>query len=233
MIHLTVAGDADAGAPTGARGVAVGVEEALAQRGVAHVALSGGDTPADTYRLLPRCVRDWSNVHIWLGDERCVPLDDPESNWNLVQRTLLSQPLDPPPHRHPVPGIDGDPVQAAAAYERELREHVPGDPPRLDVALQGLGEDGHTASLFPEDAALEERERAVLAVHGAKPPFERVTFTLPVLWAARHVVMLAEGAGKAWAIGAMQAGPNPRVPASLLADGTEVELIADHGSAPS
>jgi 6-phosphogluconolactonase len=232
MIHLTVAGDADAAARTTAQRIAEGIEEALAQRGVAHVALSGGHTPAETYRLLPRCVHDWSNVHIWLGDERCVPLDDPESNWNLVQRTLLAHPLDPPPHTHPVPGIDGDPEQAAAAYERELRAHLPDAPPRLDVALQGLGEDGHTASLFPEDSALEERERWVVAVHGAKPPFERVTMTLPVLRAARRIVMLAEGAGKAWAIGAMQAGPNPRVPASLLAE-TEVELIADHGSAPS
>jgi 6-phosphogluconolactonase len=233
MIHLTVAGDADAAARTTAQRIAEGIEEALAERGVAHVALSGGDTPATTYRLLPQVVRDWSNVHLWLGDERCVALDDPESNWNLVQRTLLAQPLDPPPHAHPVPGIDRDPQQAAAAYERELREHVPGDPPRLDVALQGLGEDGHTASLFPEDAALQERERWCVAVHGVKPPFERVTFTLPVLWAARHVLMLAEGAGKAWAISAMQAGPSPRVPASLLAEGTDVELIADHGSAPS
>jgi len=233
MIHLTVAGDADAAARTTAQRIAEGIEEALAQRGVAHIALSGGDTPADTYRVLPRCVRDWSNVHVWLGDERCVPLDDPESNWNLVERTLLSQRLDPPPHPHPVPGVDGNPEQAAAAYERELRAHFPDAPPRFDVALQGLGEDGHTASLFPEDSALEERERWVVAVHGAKPPFERVTLTLPVLRAARRIVMLAEGAGKAWAIGAVQSGPNPRVPASLLADGAEVELIADHGSAPS
>jgi 6-phosphogluconolactonase len=232
MITVTVAGDEDAAARMTAQRVAEGIEQALAERGVAHVALSGGETPAATYRLLPQVVQDWSNVHLWLGDERCVPLDDPESNWNLVQRTLLAQPLEPPPHTHPVPGIDGDPEQAAAAYERELRTHLPDDPPRFDVALQGLGEDGHTASLFPEDPALEERERRVVAVHGAKPPFERVTITLPVLWAAHKVIMLAEGAGKAWAIGAMQAGPSPRVPASLLAEGTDVELIADHGSAP-
>lgn len=233
MIRVTVAGDENAAARTTAERIADGIQQALAERGVAHIALSGGHTPAETYRLLPRFVRDWSNVHVWLGDERCVPLDDPESNWNLVTRTLLSQPLDPPPHTHPVPGVDGDPQQAAAAYERELRATVPGDPPRLDVALQGLGEDGHTASLFPEDPALEERERWVVAVHGAKAPFDRVTFTLPVLRAARKIVVLAEGAGKAWAIGAMQSGPNPRVPASLLAEGTDVELIADHGSAPS
>ncbi len=233
MITVTVAGDEDAAAQTTALRIADAIEQALARRGVAHVALSGGGTPAATYRMLPRYVHDWSNVHLWLGDERCVPLDDPESNWNLVERTLLCQSLEPAPHAHPVPGIDGDPAAAAEAYERELRATLPDDPPQFDVALQGLGEDGHTASLFPEDPALEERERWVVPVHGAKPPFERVTFTLPVLWAARKVIVLAEGAGKAWAIGAMQGGPSPRVPASLLAEGTDVELIADHGSAPS
>jgi 6-phosphogluconolactonase len=232
MITLTVAGDEDDAARTTAGRIASAIDEALAARGTAHVALAGGRTPAATYRLLPRLVPSWGDVHLWFGDERCVPLDDPDSNHALVAGTLLAEPLEPSPHVHPVHGAEQNPEAAAAAYERELRAAIPGDPPRLDIALLGLGEDGHTASLFPEDPVLEERERLCVHVHGTKPPFDRVTMTLPVLRAARRIVVLAEGAGKAWAISVMQAGPSPRVPASLLAEGADVELIADRGSAP-
>jgi 6-phosphogluconolactonase len=111
---------------------------------------------------------------------------------------------------------------------------VPGSTvPVLDLALLGLGEDGHTASLFPDDSALAERERLCVAVHGTKPPFERVTLTLPVLRAARKAIVLTAGAGKAWAVGAMLAGPSERVPASLLADGGPLELIVDRAAAPA
>jgi 6-phosphogluconolactonase len=185
-----------------------------------------------------------------------VPLDDPDSNHELLVRTLLARlPAGTaPPLVHAVEGAgDGDPAAAAAAYERALRAHIPGDTsrgpasagdpaagsasgtppvPQLDLALLGLGEDGHTASLFPDDPALEERERLCVPVHGSKPPFERVSLTLPVLRAARAIVVLTAGAGKAWAVGAMLAGPSPRVPASLLADGA-VELIADRAAAPA
>jgi 6-phosphogluconolactonase len=232
MITLTVAGDDDAAARTSAERIAAAIDEARRARGVAHVALSGGRTPAATYRLLPQLVPDWRGVHLWLGDERCVALEDPESNYRLVADTLLAEPLNPAPDVHPVPGIDGDPAAAAAAYERELRATIDGDPPRIDVVLLGLGEDGHTASLFPDDPVLDERERLCVAVRGTKPPFERVTMTLPMLRAIRSIVVLAEGAGKAWAIGAMQAGPSSRVPASLLAD-ADVELIVDHAGAPT
>jgi 6-phosphogluconolactonase len=165
-----------------------------------------------------------------------VPLDDPESNHALVTRTLLDGlPGDrPPPTVHAVEDAGGgDPAAAAAAYERELRARLAGagGAPTLDLALLGLGEDGHTASLFPDDAALDERERLCVAVHGRKPPFERVTLTLPALLAARAIVVLAVGAGKAWAAGATLAGPSRRVPASLLAEGA-VELIADRPAAP-
>ncbi|HEX4805603.1 MAG TPA: 6-phosphogluconolactonase, partial [Conexibacter sp.] len=220
----------------------------------AHVALAGGRTPARAYELLAGLVPDWRDVHLWFGDERCVPLDDPESNHALVARTLLARLPDAAagggrPVVHAVARAgDGDPPAAAAAYERELRTHVPGEtawgpasadhvagsgtpPPALDLALLGLGEDGHTASLFPDDPVLEERERLCVAVHGSKPPFDRVTLTLPVLRAARAIVVLTAGTGKAWAVGAMLAGPSARVPASLLADGP-VELIADRGAAP-
>lgn len=236
MIRLTAVEDAEDAARACAERVAAAIEDARSRRGAAHVALAGGRTPGRAYELLAERVADWRDVHLWLGDERCVPLNDPESNHALVVRTLLANlPAGGPrPVVHAVERAgDGDPVAAAAAYERELRAAVPGDPvPQLDLALLGLGEDGHTASLFPDDPALEERERLCVAVHGSKPPFERVTLTLPVLRAARAIVVLTAGAGKAWAVGAMLGGPSARVPASLLADGA-VELIADRSAAPA
>jgi 6-phosphogluconolactonase len=240
MIALTVTDDAEGAARACAERVATTIAAARAERGAAHIALAGGTTPARTYELLADSVDDWHDVHLWFGDERCVALDDPQSNHALVTRTLLAG-LDAAgaasrPTLHPVElAGDGDPVAAAAAYAVALRASVPGSPlPTLDLALLGLGEDGHTASLFPENAALDERERLCVAVHGSKPPFERVSLTLPALRAARKVVVLTAGMGKAWAVGAMLAGPSPRVPASLLAeDGGAVELIADRAAAPA
>jgi 6-phosphogluconolactonase len=239
VTELTVVADAEAAARTCAERVAAAIEDARAVRGVAHVALAGGRTPARTYELLAELVDDWRDVHLWFGDERCVPLDDPDSNDALVARTLLANlpddPARPRPVVHAVTGAGaGDPAAAAAGYERELRAAIPGETTRLDLALLGLGEDGHTASLFPDDAAtLDERERLCVAVHGRKPPFERVTLTLPALRAARAIVVLTAGAGKAWAVGAMLAEPSAHVPASLLGDGGAVELIADVAAAPT
>lgn len=232
MIQLTVAGDSEATARTTAERIAAAIAEARAERGVAHISLAGGRTPARTYRVLARIVDDWSGVHCWFGDERCVPLDDPDSNNRLVVENLLENASQPHPTIHPVTGAADDPAAAAAAYEQELRAALPGEPPRLDIALLGLGEDGHTASLFPNDPVLEEQERLCLSVHGTKPPFERITLTLPILRAARKTIVLAEGAGKAWAIQQLMAGPTTRIPASMLDGGEEIELIVDHTAAP-
>jgi 6-phosphogluconolactonase len=242
MITVTVADDDEAAARTCAERIALAIEEARSERGVAHIALAGGRTPGRTYELLADRVADWRDVHLWFGDERSVPLDHPDSNHLLLVRTLLTPLAErgiAPPVVHAVTGAGGDPATAAADYERELRETIPParcetpPVPALDLALLGLGEDGHTASLFPDDPVLDERERLCVAVHGTKPPFERVSLTLPVLRAARRTVVLTAGAGKAWAVGAVLAGPSHRVPASLLADGDGVELIADRAAAPA
>jgi 6-phosphogluconolactonase len=252
VIELTVVDDAEAVARTCAERIAATIATARGPRGGAHVALAGGRTPARTYELLPKLVDDWRDVHLWFGDERCVPLDDPDSNAALVRDTLIAalpaNGAGPIVHRVAAAG-DGDPRAAAAAYEAELRATVPGETtwepasaghvagsgtppvPLLDLALLGLGEDGHTASLFPDDPVLEERERLVVAVHGRKPPPDRVTFTLPLLHAARAIVVLTAGAGKADAVRAMLAGPSAHVPASLLGEGAAVELIADRSAA--
>ena len=236
MIDLTVVEDAEAAARACAEVVSAAIEAACAARGVAHVALAGGGTPARTYELLAEIVTDWRDVHLWFGDERCVPLDDPDSNNTLVRRALLDRLPDDPGSPRPIVHAvaragDGDPSAAAADYERELRANVPGTPPQLDLALLGLGEDGHTASLFPHDPVLDERERLVVAVRGRKPPPDRVTLTLPVLCAARTIVVLTAGAGKAEAVAGMLAGPTPHVPASLLGENAAVELIADRPAA--
>jgi 6-phosphogluconolactonase len=238
MIELTVVEDAEAAARTCAEVVSATIEAARAERGVVHVALAGGRTPARTYELLAEIVTDWRDVHLWFGDERCVPLDHPDSNDVLVRRALLDRLPDDPARPRPVVHAvtragDGDPAAAAAGYERQLRATIHGDPPTLDLALLGLGEDGHTASLFPDDPVLGERDRLVVAVRGRKPPPDRVTFTLPVLHAARAIVVLTAGEGKAKAVRATLAGPSVHTPASLLAEGGAVELIADRAAAPA
>jgi 6-phosphogluconolactonase len=238
MIELTVVEDAEAAARACAEVLSATIETARAERGAVHIALAGGRTPARTYELLADIVIDWRDVHLWFGDERCVPLDHADSNDTLVRRALLDRLPDDPACPRPVVHAvtragDGDPAAAAADYERELRATLHGDPPTLDLALLGLGEDGHTASLFPDDPVLGERERLVVAVRGRKPPPDRVTFTLPLLRAARAIVVLTAGEGKAEAVRAMLAGPSAHTPASLLSDSGTVELIADRAAAPA
>jgi 6-phosphogluconolactonase len=195
-----------------------------------QIALAGGVTPRATYERLATLVDDWEGVELWLGDERLVPPDDPESNYRLVAETLLRR---SGARAHPVP-TDGSAEEAAQAYSRELVERVQAGPdgtPVLDFALLGLGEDGHTASLFPHAPALQARGQPCVAVHHApKPPPDRVTLTLEVLRAARALVILAVGEGKARPAAALLSGPDPGVPASLLADGP-LELILDRAAA--
>jgi 6-phosphogluconolactonase len=194
-----------------------------------HLSLAGGTTPRAAYERLATLVDDWAGVELWLGDERLVPPDDPESNYRLLAETLL----DGGALAHAVP-TDGSAEQAASAYAREIRRRVPAGPdgvPELDLALLGLGEDGHVASLFPHAPALDARGEVCVAVHDApKPPPDRVSLTLDVLRGARSTIVLAVGEGKARAAAAALSDPDPGVPASLLADGA-LELILDRAAA--
>jgi 6-phosphogluconolactonase len=209
--------------------IAEAVREARDAGRTAHLALAGGSTPRRTYAGLPGLVGDWDGVELWLGDERAVPPGDPLSNFKTVAESLGGHPV-----LHRIAG-ESDPELAAQAYERELRERVEvhdGDGvPILDLALLGIGPDGHTASLFPGHPALEERERLCVAVHDSpKPPPTRITMTLPVLRAARRRLFLAEGADKAAALAQLVAGPDPDVPASLLG-GDATLVLADPAAA--
>ena len=152
------------------------------------------------------------HVDWWFGDERCVPPDDPDSNYQLVAESLLESADIPPARVHRVHGED-PPALAAAAYAEELVADVPANEagiPALDLAVLGLGEDGHTASLFPGDPALEVTDALAVAVVAVKPPPNRITLTLPVFRAARELLILATGAGKKDAVTRCSPGPTPR-----------------------
>ena len=199
------------------------VATALAERGVAHVALAGGTTPAATYALLEPAKLE--GVVLWFGDERCVGPEDPESNFGLVVSTLRVETAT----LHRIEGERGAEA-AAEAYELLLRDRVAVDEsgwPVLDLVLLGIGEDGHTASLFPGNPALFVEDRAVVPVHDApKPPPDRVSLSLGVLRAARVCILLAAGAGKAAAVAGALGEPTPQIPSSLL-ERERLIVIAD------
>jgi 6-phosphogluconolactonase len=206
-----------------ARGVAEWMTTAaLAAGGPFRVSLSGGGTPKTLYTLLAsdefRGRFPWARVHWYWGDERFVPHDDPDSNFDMVRQAMLARAPVPPDNIHPVP-TDGDPDAAALRYERVLRDAYGAarlDParPLFDITLLGLGSDGHTASLLPGDAALEEQERWVVAVRHGRPEV-RITLTFPVIDSSRRVAFLVSGKDKAAIFAAIQGGderpPSARV----------------------
>jgi len=165
------------------------LQTALAMKRRASLALSGGGTPGPAYRELARMTLPWERVDVYFVDERFVPPDHPESNYHLVEETLLRPLRLAPAQVFRMEGEREDRDAAARDYAALL-------PASLDVVLLGMGPDGHTASLFPGHPALEERSRRVLAVVGPKPPPWRMTLTLPTLLAANAVLMLVAGAGK-------------------------------------
>ena len=177
--------------------------QAIQLAGRFTVALSGGSTPKALYTLLatPDFAQrlSWNRVHLFWGDERCVPPDHPESNYRMVRECLLAHVQIPAENVHRMAG-EKTPQTAALEYEAELKkffELADSALPRFDLILLGLGEDGHTASLFPGSAAVNEEEHLVAAVHVDKRSTYRLTLTLPVLNAGKEVVFLVAGASKA------------------------------------
>jgi 6-phosphogluconolactonase len=197
---------------------------AFAARRGDDIAFSGGSAPGPAYELAADLEADWSLATAWWGDERCVPPDDERSNYRLVRKTLLDRVSAPPRAVHRIRGELGGEA-AAAEYDRQLAGV------ELGLAFQGIGPDGHTASLFPESPALDERERRAVAV--SHRDVERVTMTLPVLRTARIVSFLALGEQKAEAVARAFAGPpDPRLPASLVrSDGGETLVFLDRAAA--
>lgn len=197
-------------------------DAALAANGPCRVSLSGGSTPKALYALLAsgrfRNRFPWPRVHWYWGDERFVPYDHPESNYRMTQEAMLSRVPVPSENVHPIP-TDRDPAAAAHRYEHTLQQAYGAtnfNPvrPLFDVTLLGLGADGHTASLLPDEPVLEERKRWVVAVSHGRPEV-RITMTYPAIESSRRVAFLVAGKEKAEIFGAIRAG-NSRAPAARV-----------------
>ncbi len=190
------------------------INESMQANGTCSLALSGGSTPRTLYRLLSSQFRDqipWTKVHVFWGDERYVPPGDPQSNYRMARETLLDHVASPDGNVHPMPTGLPDPDVAARDYEKTLRNYFSRDWPRFDLVLLGLGEEGHTASLFPGSPALEETKRWVVAVKAPAEPPLRLTLTLPVLTEAANIYFLVAGPNKAQALYHVLTGsPDPK-----------------------
>lgn len=193
-------------------------ERCIAERGRFDWALAGGKTPEALYRLLagpPLAARiDWTRVHFFWSDERCVPPEHPDSNYRMARENLLDHVTPPRGNVHRLRG-ELPPPLAASRYEQELAAlAAPSGIPRFDLILLGMGADGHTASLFPGSSALAENKRWVVATSIAGRDVARLTFTLPLLNAAAHVLFLVAGADKARALAQPSTPDDPeRLPA--------------------
>ena len=237
-VQIKVVQNSDAVAQVAAERFVTVAAEAIREFGRFHVALSGGTTPKSLYATLSSdhyAARvDWSRVHLFWGDERCVPPDDPLSNYRMVRETLIDRVALPEENVHRIRGED-DPAVAAAAYERELRNvfGTPVGPPargaRFDLVLLGMGADGHTASLFPGLTAVSEQERWVTAAYVAEGAMWRVTCTPVIFNTAAEVLFLVVGSGKAAKLRQVLEGPHqPAVlPAQVIAtvDGNVCWLV--------
>ena len=172
---------------------------AIQQRGRCAIVLSGGHTPRPLYRLLATTHRDdvdWPRVHLFWGDERWVPATDPLSNFRMARETLLDHVSCPPEQVHPMPVDSGSPDASARQYEQTLRTFFGDAGAGPDLLLLGMGSDGHTASLFPESPALEERARWVVAATAPVEPRQRITLTIPAINRALNIFLLVAGADK-------------------------------------
>lgn len=190
------------------------INDSVRVHGRFSVALAGGSTPRSLYRLHAPQFRGqipWTKVHVFWGDERYVPPDDPQSNYRMAREALLDHVPCPAGNVHPMPTHLSDPDVAARDYEKTLKDYFSKEWPHFDLVLLGLGEEGHTASLFPRSPALEEKQRWVLAVKAPAEPPLRLTLTLPVLNHTANVHFLVAGLSKAQALHQVLTGsPDPK-----------------------
>ena len=236
-----------------AAGVAGRVAEVLEQAGRSSLVLSGGTTPRKVYEQLAlepvRGRVPWASLEIFWGDERCVAADHPESNYAMAFAALFSRLAVPADHIHRIPVEREPPDEAAKAYEKTLREFfLPGSPsspatdpeesvfPSFDLILLGMGKDGHTASLFPDDRALSETKRWVVGVSEpvGTPSVPRITITLPVINSARNVLFLVSGADKVKLVRAIFEAPGAAAksyPAARVKPRGRLTWLIDEGGA--
>jgi 6-phosphogluconolactonase len=224
-IQLIVMDDAQALYTRAAEEIAHFAGEAICTHGEFTLCLTGGSTPAAIYELLATRFQlsvDWKEIQFFWGDERCVPPDDPASNFGMANRTMLSKIALRPEQIHRIHGED-EPNQAAFEYEHELRRffrvgELDNDLPSFNLLLLGLGENAHVASLFPHHSALHEKTRMAVAVDVEATPSRRVSLTMPVLNNAERIMFLVTGEKKAAAVrNVLQGAADPeQYPAQLV-----------------
>lgn len=173
------------------------IQTAIAERGLCTIALAGGSTPKPLYEQLATQNLPWDKIHVFWGDERYVPADHPDSNEGMAHHAWLDRVAFPSANIHPMPTANADPTVSVSQYEVELQQFFqlqPGAYPRFDLILLGIGDDGHTASLFPHTDALQVMDRLVTV--GNKDGQPRITFTVPLINHARTVLFVVAGASK-------------------------------------
>ncbi len=218
------------------RSLAIVVEQmqaAIATRGLCTIALAGGSTPKPLYEQLATQTLPWDKVHIFWGDERYVPPDHPDSNEGMARHAWLAKVALPPENIHPMPTAHADPAVSANQHEAELQQFFqlqPGAFPRFDLILLGIGDDGHTASLFPHTEALQVRDR--LTTVGNKDGQPRITFTASLINHARAVLFLVAGASKRPALAQIFAdvADNMTYPARLIRPEGELWWLLDQAA---
>ena len=216
--------DVDAVAKETAQRILQHAAEAITNHGIFRLVLAGGRTPEAIYRLLVSADTDWSRWEIYFGDERCLPVDDPDRNSIMAERTLLNFVDIPAANIYPIPSEKGAEA-AAKEYESVVKSAMP-----FDVVLLGIGEDGHTASLFPGQK--HPSDLLVCPVHHApKPPSDRVSLCTNALNNAKTIMVLATGAGKRDAIQAWQDGE--ALPIAEIGGSTSVDVFMDRAAQPS
>lgn len=176
---------------------------AVQRRGTCAVALAGGNTPRRLYQRIGQehgARIPWTQVHLFWGDERYVPHDDPRSNYRMARETLIDHVPIPSGNVHPMPTDLADADEAASSYQALLEQHFPHRPPLFDLMLLGLSADGHIASLFPGSPALEVTDRLVVAAHVPADPSLRLTLTFPAINSAEVIYFVVAGSAKAEAL---------------------------------
>jgi len=239
-VTFSIHPDLDSLSRAAARRISALAAEACAAHGAFTLSLSGGSTPRRLYQTLTepefRDSIDWARVHIYFGDERCVPPDHPDSNYGMVEAALLRHVPIPPAQVHRIDVATASVRQDALRYAQFIATHVPLDSqsvPSFDLILLGMGPDGHTASLFPNTCILREQQQAAAAVYVEKFQTWRVSMTYPILNHARQLMFLVAGADKADMLRRTHVEPpgNNPLPIQRIAAQGAVEWLLDSAAA--
>jgi len=209
------------------------LHSAILERGVFTIALSGGSTPKPLYEAIANQNLPWDKIHVFWGDERYVPSDDPDSNFRMAREAWLNQVDIPASNIHSIPTEQASPATSANLYSQELQEFfktAPGEFPAFDLILLGMGDDGHTASLFPHTDALQVGDRTVTV--GNKDGQPRITFTVPLINQARCVLFVVAGANKRPALAQVfaQKGEDLAYPSRLIQPQGELWWLLDQSA---